>query len=62
MMKQRNKTRNTKTGRTVGGYKVLGTTRDGVRILKPKGKPDSFSVVRLRKAIAAVDAETQTAG
>jgi hypothetical protein len=35
----------------VGGYEVLGRTDDGVPILKPKGKPTSFSVARLKKAI-----------
>ena len=41
---------------SVGGYKVLGRTRDGVRILEPKGKPTSFTVAKLRKAIRSVRA------
>lgn len=40
----------------VGGYKVLGETSDGVRILEPKGKPQSFTVAALRKAIRLVRA------
>jgi hypothetical protein len=46
--------RDTKTGRVVGGYKVLGTTKDGVRILKPKGHATHFTDKELRKAIATV--------
>ena len=49
-------TRNGKTPASVGGYKVLGETRDGVRILAPKGKPDSFTVTKLKKAIRSVRA------
>ena len=39
---------------SVGGYKVLGQTKDGVRILAPKGKPKSFTVAKLKKAIRSV--------
>jgi hypothetical protein len=39
---------------SVGGYKVLGTTKDGVRILKPKGHATHFSEKESRKAIATV--------
>jgi hypothetical protein len=39
------------------GYKVLGTTSDGVRIILPKGKPKAFTTARLRKAIRTVIAE-----
>jgi hypothetical protein len=46
--------RDAKTGRFVGGYKVLGTTKDGVRILKPKGHATHFTDKELRKAIATV--------
>ncbi len=42
-----------KTPRTVGGYRVLGRSRDGVLILKPKGKPQSFTIAELKKAIRA---------
>jgi hypothetical protein len=40
--------------RSVDGYKVLGTTKDGVRILKPKGHATHFTDKELRKAIATV--------
>jgi len=33
-----NTARSRKTGKLVGGSKVLGTIRDGVHILKPKGR------------------------
>jgi hypothetical protein len=46
--------RDAKAGRIVGGYKVLGTTKDGVRILKPKGHATHFTDKELRKAIATV--------
>jgi hypothetical protein len=46
--------RDAKTGCFVGGYKVLGTTKDGVRILKPKGHATHFTDKELRKAIATV--------
>jgi hypothetical protein len=46
--------RNAKDGRFVGGYKVLGTTKDGVRILKPKGQPTHFTEKELRDAITVV--------
>jgi hypothetical protein len=49
--------RNGDAPRSVGGYKVLGRTSDGVRILKPKGKPQSFTVMELKKAIRSVRAE-----
>ena len=34
------------------GSKVLGTTFDGVQILKPKGKATHFTTGELRRAIA----------
>ena len=46
--------RNAKGGRFVGGYKVLGTTTDGVKILKPKGHPTHFTEKELRDAITVV--------
>ena len=46
--------RGANTKRFVGGYKVLGTTKDGVRILKPKGHATHFTDKELRKAIATV--------
>ncbi len=42
------------SGRFVGGHKVLGTTKDGVKILKPKGPPTHFTDKELREAIATV--------
>ena len=36
--------------------KVLGTTFDGVRILKPKGRPTHFTVPELEAAISRVRA------
>jgi hypothetical protein len=45
--------RHSATGKFVGGYKVLGKTSDGVQILKPKGRPKSFTVNKLRKVISA---------
>lgn len=38
------------------GPKVLGTTFDGVRILKPKGKATHFTVPELEAAISRVRA------
>ena len=38
----------------LGGYKVLGTTKDGVKILKPKGRATHFTDKELREAIATV--------
>jgi hypothetical protein len=46
--------RDAKAGRFIGGYKVLGTTKDGVRILKPRGHATHFTDKELRKAIATV--------
>ncbi|MFO1102380.1 MAG: hypothetical protein U1E20_05690 [Methylocystis sp.] len=36
--------------------KVLGVTKDGVRILKPKGKATHFSTKEIRDAISTVRA------
>jgi hypothetical protein len=36
--------------------KVLGTTSDGVRILKPKSRPTHFTVPQLKAAISRVRA------
>lgn len=57
MAKAKKVARGAKTGKLVSGYSVLGRTSDGVRILEPKGKPKSFTVGKLRKAIAATCAE-----
>jgi len=48
--------RDADAGRVVSGYKVLGTTKDGVKILKPKGRPTHFTEKELRDAIATVRA------
>jgi len=40
-----------KIPQSVGGYKVLGLTEDGVSILKPKVKPRNFTIPELKKAI-----------
>jgi hypothetical protein len=37
----------------LGHSRVLAITPDGTKILKPRGKPMSFSVSRLKRAIAA---------
>ncbi len=50
-MAKRKSTSAGKATEVVGGYKVLGRTRDGVPILKPKGKPQSFTVSKLKRAI-----------
>jgi hypothetical protein len=44
-----------RSGRTVSGrYQVLGTTFDGVKILRPKGKPTHFTPRQIREAIESV--------
>jgi hypothetical protein len=53
MAKTKKSARGEKTGRLIGGYQVLGYTDDGVRILKPKGRPKNFTVKELKKAIAS---------
>jgi hypothetical protein len=40
----------------LGGSKVLGTTKDGVRILKPKGKATHFTAKELKWAVASARA------
>ncbi|HUZ91759.1 MAG TPA: hypothetical protein VMU78_07650 [Methylocella sp.] len=45
-----------KSAKFVAGKKVLGTTKDGVRILKPKGKATHFTQKELRSAVASVRA------
>ena len=53
--------RDVRTGRFIGSYEVLGTTKDGVKILKPKGRATHFTEKELREAIATVRS-TQKAG
>lgn len=49
-----------KPNETIAGYKVLGTTKDGVRILKPKGRTSTrFSERDIRDAIMSVRAAKQ---
>lgn len=36
------------------GYDISGVTRDGVVIVAPEGRPDSFSLDQLDKALSAV--------
>ncbi len=45
-----------KSGKFVTSMRVLGTTKDGVRILKPKSKATHFTQKELRGAIASVRA------
>lgn len=49
-----NAERNPKSRKFAGGSKVLGTTKDGVRILDPKGKPTHFTRKEVRDAVASV--------
>ena len=51
MGEMRKATKGPKRKEFVGGYEVLSLADDGVRILKPKGKPTNFSVAELKKAI-----------
>ncbi len=39
-----------------GGAEVLGVTKDGVRILKPRGKATHFTPTELRDAVATARA------
>lgn len=36
------------------GHQIVGTTGDGVIIVKPAGKPDSFKLSNLKKALSDV--------
>jgi cytochrome c5 len=45
-----------KIRKTAKGAKVLGTTFDGVRVLRPKGKATHFTAKELQAAIASVRA------
>jgi hypothetical protein len=45
-----------KSDKLVAGTKVLGTTKDGVRILKPKGNATHFTQKELRGAVASARA------
>ena len=50
--------RDTKSGKfgTSRGRPVIGITHDGVKILKPRYPPDSFTTAEIRRAIAEVRA------
>ena len=41
----------------VGGYDVIGTTSDGVRILKPVTRPTHFTSSQMRETVEKVLAE-----
>jgi hypothetical protein len=45
--------RDAASGRFVGEYRVLGTTRDGVKILKPKARATHFTDREMREAVRA---------
>jgi hypothetical protein len=45
-----------KIGRAHKASNVLGVTKDGVRILKPKGKATHFTQKEVRNAVVAVRA------
>lgn len=45
--------------KTGGGAEVLGVTKDGVRILKPKGPATHFTRKELRETVATVRAAKQ---
>ena len=45
-----------KEAATFHGYEVLGVTKDGVRILKTRGKATHFTTKEIRKAVAAAKA------
>jgi hypothetical protein len=49
-----------KAGERFAGTKVLGVTKDGVRILKPRGKATHFTGSELREAVATARAATRT--
>jgi hypothetical protein len=49
--------RDAKSGQFLPGTEVLGRTKDGVRILKPKGKATHFTQRELRAAVASVRAK-----
>jgi hypothetical protein len=42
-----------KSSKRVPGSKVLGTTKDGVRILKPRGRATHFTQKELLGAVAS---------
>jgi hypothetical protein len=48
-----------KSAKPVARAKVLGTTSDGVHILKPRGKATHFTQKELRDAVATVRAAKQ---
>ena len=48
--------RSKKTGKSAGGPKALGVTKDGVRILKPRGKATDFTQKELHDAVASARA------
>lgn len=55
MTKSGNLKRSAKAGKFVSG-RVLGTTKDGVHILKPRGPATHFTQKELRDAVASARA------
>lgn len=47
-----------KVRKSARGYQVVGTTRDGVKILRPKAKPKHFTSKQIRKTISEVEKTT----
>jgi hypothetical protein len=47
-------------GNRARGYRVVGITTDGVRILRPKVKPEHFTSSEIRRAIAEVEGSAST--
>jgi hypothetical protein len=43
-----------KSGATIFAYKVAGKTRDGVKLLRAKARPTSFTSREIRGAIAGL--------
>jgi hypothetical protein len=58
MAKSSKKTIVAKAGDRFAGTKVLGVTKDGVRVLKPKGKATHFTGDELREAVATARSKT----
>ena len=47
-------------GKAASAYRSVGTTYDGVRILKPKTKPKSFTTGQIRATIRQVLRDRQS--
>lgn len=44
-------------GMAAKDYESVGTTYDGVRVLKPKAEPTSFTIAEIRAAVKSVLAQ-----